>query len=341
MRKKIFSLVLVAALLVSALGIVLISASTDQYPDYAPMDVGPALRGSKPKLNFDPSDLTQLSAGSGSSVASSYVVGDIVTGLWYDDLSGLWLMDYEVRAIGTSAEVWVALDLEWPAGDTRPTPVVTDEQVDYLLNEVDTNIYPTDTNYFGEPDLHDGSNALMAAWGFGDYTDESGRSIIVISNIGDDNYYDETYPSYIAGFYWGVMEDYFDRNIINIDAYQWEERVGPDGARPYLYEGVIAHEYQHLIHADYLPGDETFINEGFADFAGMLCGYGIPWDHINTYLATPDNSLIHWGDQTDLNILADYGAAALFAIYLNDQFGDNFISDFMATGIPGFDGLNY
>jgi hypothetical protein len=52
MNKKIISLVLVAALLVSALGIVLVSSSTNQYPDYAPADVGPSLRASKPKLRL-------------------------------------------------------------------------------------------------------------------------------------------------------------------------------------------------------------------------------------------------------------------------------------------------
>jgi hypothetical protein len=72
----------------------------------------------------------------------------------------------------------------------------------------------------------------------------------------------------------------------------------------------------------------------------MLCGYGAPWGHINTYLATPDNSLTLWGDHGGLNILADYGAAALFAIYLNDQFGEDFISNYMLAGEPGYDGLN-
>jgi len=75
-------------------------------------------------------------------------------------------------------------------------------------------------------------------------------------------------------------------------------------------------------------------------FAEILCGYGIPWGDINSYLYTPDNSLTEWGDQGGINILADYGCAALWAVYLNDRFGGTFLSDYMTAGIPGVDGLN-
>jgi hypothetical protein len=46
---------------------------------------------------------------------------------------------------------------------------------------------------------------------------ESGRQVVLVSNIRDDNYYDPTYPNYIAGFYSPTFEAYFDRNIMSID----------------------------------------------------------------------------------------------------------------------------
>ena len=95
----------------------------------------------------------------------------------------------------------------------------------------------------------------------------------MVSNVRDDNYYDPTYPNYIAGFYSPTFEIYFDRNVMTIDAYDWANRVGPDGTRPYLYEGIFAHEYQHLLHDDYDFDEETLVNEGLADFAMIVTGY--------------------------------------------------------------------
>ena len=39
--------------------------------------------------------------------------------------------------------------------------------------------------------------------------------MVLVSNVEDDNYYDPTYPNYIAGFYSPSFEAYFDRNIMN------------------------------------------------------------------------------------------------------------------------------
>ena len=53
------------------------------------------------------------------------------------------------------------MNLAYPAGDPRPTPVITSEQVAYLLNEFETNIYPTEKDYFRAPDAHGGTNAIL------------------------------------------------------------------------------------------------------------------------------------------------------------------------------------
>jgi len=67
----------------------------------------------------------------------------------------------------------------------------------------------------------------------------------------------------------------------------------------------------------------------------------VDWHDINSFLYTPDNSLTEWGDQGDINILADYGAALLWTVYLSDHYGGaDFISHFVQAGIPGIDGIN-
>jgi hypothetical protein len=122
-----------------------------------------------------------------------------------------------------------------------------------------------------------------------------------------------------------VFEYYLDRNVISIDAYDWENRVGPDGARPYLYEGVFAHEYQHLLHDDYDSDEVNFINEGLSMFAEFFTGYVVGNDAYSTYEALPENSLVVWGDQGDREIVADYGMVFLYHMYLYEKFGQEFI----------------
>ena len=353
--KKLLVVTIAFVLLASAILITIPTSAAEDFseiPECEMIDVGPRLRKSTV-----PVDMSNAPTEPGHH-SPYFEVGDVWFWFTYDDYLGeIWFDTYELRAIGSVAEVWVqvpqTLEDWWSFPSTTPPkpnptnpPIVTQEQIDYILEEFETNIYPTDTGYFGVPDFHDGSYSPLGPYWY----EPTGRNVIQISNIRDEHYWTD-YPYFIGGFYWGLYEDYFDRNIINIDCYDWEHRVGPEGTewlpgiyvdRPYGYEGTVAHEYQHLIHADYVPGDDTFINEGCSMFAEILCygDLGISWSHINSYLYTPDNSLTDWGDQGGINILADYGAATLWAVYLNDQFGSSFWSDFMAAGIPGINGLN-
>jgi immune inhibitor A len=285
---------------------------------------------------------------------SYWNVGDIAYWLILDDYYGVYrLARFQLRAIGTTAEIWVQVNLGWPVGDTRAYPTILDSQIQYLLNEFQGKIYPTDTSYFGVPATRDGSNALLPSMlGLPSdyYTESSGRNVILVSNIRDESYYVPSYPYYVAGFFTSAFDTYFDRNIISIDSLSWQTRIGPPGTvwidnitvtnRAFTYESTIAHEYQHLIHHDYNPADPSFMNEGCSMYAEYLCGYGIDPSYLNSYFYTPDNSLTVWGDQGGINILADYGAAALWAIYLSDHYGGAaFLSYFVDAGVPGIDGV--
>ncbi|TXT56255.1 MAG: Immune inhibitor A peptidase M6 [Promethearchaeota archaeon] len=337
MKKKPIFLITILLISTFSLGFLSVAiASKEPLPDYEPIEVGPELRSKDlPIKGGVPESRLKTSASE---------VGDIKTWMTLDDNMGYYVFTpYMLRAASDNCEVWVQLDLSFPEGDPRETPIVTDEQCEYLLGEFDNNIYEADVNYFGEPNYHDGSYSLLEAWGYvppGYYSDPEGSNVILVSNIIDESYYDPEYPGYIAGFYSPSFEGFFDRNIISIDAYDWEDRVGPDGDRPYLYDSTIGHEYQHLIHDDYLPSDETYMNEACSLFAEPLCGYGIDPGQIEWFLATPDNSLTLWGDQGGINILADYGAACLWALYLTSHYGFNFMADYLHGGLVGIEGIN-
>ncbi|NVM19912.1 MAG: immune inhibitor A, partial [Candidatus Lokiarchaeota archaeon] len=185
--------------------------------------------------------------------------------------------------------------------------------------------------YFGTPNEHYGDPE-------GYYYNSDGRNVLLISNIRDELYYDRTYPYYTVGYYSPSIETEFDRNIITIDSLRWETRTGEGTGQ--VYEATTAHEYQHLIHDDYNPEDDDFMNEGCSMYSESLCGYPLAWGDIEAYLATPDNSLVEWADQGDYNILADYGCSLLWSIYLSDHYGGAaFLSKFVELGLPGIEGI--
>ena len=83
---------------------------------------------------------------------------------------------------------------------------------------------------------------------------------------------------------------------MHIDSFDWLNRTGPDAARPFMYEGTFAHEFEHLIHFDIDPDEPSRIDEGLADLAGFLCGYGHSEGHVAYYMVYhPFTPLTFWG----------------------------------------------
>jgi hypothetical protein len=334
-------LAVVSILMVSALP----TAVAAKPIDYSPVDVGPRIREWEATAELVKPD------DSGSGASTMAVVGatpvDTKYFLILNDYTGKYQPTYFTLydvGDGTSAQIWVQNNLAFPAGDPRVEPVITGEQMAYILAEFEENILLTESTFFGTPDMLDGSFAyLPSLLGLPAdyYYDATGKAIILVSNIRDENYYDSEYPVYIAGFYSSSFETYFDRNIISIDAYDWAKRMGPSGTRPYLYEGVVAHEWQHLLHDDYDSDEDLWINEGMAEFAEILCGYTPSLQgHIDAAAARPENSLTTWGDQGDLEILTDYGLAALFQVYLWENFGVDTIQDLFHNPDNGISGVD-
>jgi hypothetical protein len=347
MREKILAIVSVLALMLGLMGGAMSVQAAPPPPDYRPVDVGAEIR----EWEATPDRIAPMPAfddeAAGADAATESLddcILDMKMWLSLDNYTGFYFFTYfYLVAQSDNSQIWVQTDLSWPEGDPRETPVVTCEQAAYMVDEFDNNIHPTNTAFFGTPDPHDGSYSLLEAWGYfppGYYYDEAGRQVVLVSNVRDANYYDPTYPYYIAGFYSPSFEAYFDRNIMSIDSYDWENRTGPDGARPYLYEGTFAHEFQHLIHDDVDPDEELWLNEGCSDFSEFLCGYGHPTSHVDSFATYPENSLVAWEDQGDLELLADYGHVYLWTLNLYEHFGGPFIQAMVnnpANGIESVD----
>ena len=339
-----------------------VGAAARTLPDYEPVDWKTGWAGEVDMPTIEDSELSSSSFQSVDSFASTPPVGTTVWDWYIEAISGEGWMT--LRALSGNVEIWVQNNLLFPEGDPRNDDpynlAITEDMVQYLADEFNNVMYPTDTAYFGAPEDRDGTMTIFEQMGwdpaYWDWiaTDNPQRVILKVLNYRDENYYDPTYPYYVAGFYSSTYtRTYYKRNMIHIDSWRWWQRLGPEGyqwfseqpdllvTRPNLYESVTTHEYQHNIHRDWNPDSPSFMNEGCSMYAEILCGYGISWGHVNSYLYTPDNSLTVWGDQGDINILADYGAATLWAVYLSDHYGGPAIlSRYVEAGIPGIEGVD-
>ncbi|MFX1447992.1 MAG: hypothetical protein ACFFCG_07625, partial [Promethearchaeota archaeon] len=225
------------------------------------------------------------------------------------DAYEFWLINgyyYFINPIGDGTQPWLRF------GD-----VITDEMLDYMVDEFDNNMYPTMMEIYGVPASRpdDGID-----------TDRD-KIWTLIFNIRDDAYYNPAATSYIAGYFSLADSNTYQKNIMHIDTYEWQYRCGDADnswfdanhprANPNMYEGTFAHEYEHMIHADIDPDEPSWVDEGLADMAGFFCGYGHSESHIAYYIVYhPFTSLTFWGSG-----LEDYGASYLFQLYLFEHFG--------------------
>ena len=166
---------------------------------------------------------------------------------------------------------------------------------------------------------------------------------------------------------------------MSIDSFDWLHRTGanppnepfdrplrqPAGRSPFRYEGIFAHEYQHLLEFWASPGRGHVGQRGPLRLRDHRHGVRLPaahdrassrWDgHIQTFLGwrtvvdavEPDpaadggaeNSLTIWDDQGDLETLADYGAAWTFMEFLHSRYGPAFMTDLHNEDVNGLEGL--
>jgi hypothetical protein len=293
----------------------------------------------------------------------------------------VYLKEYTLRGVGKNIEVWVAsgpgpdgiVGTSFPADDCRnvipDSTTVTDAQVKRLVNEYDRNILPKESKAFSVAPERDGTKPQENELTKGLTFTGAGQNVVtLVDNVRDPNFYDfPTNQTYVAGFFSRQFNELTDRNIMTIDAYDWAHRTGdnpPDDqdasdicrsrpARANQYEGVFAHEYQHLLQYYADPDEGNMLNEGLSDYAESIVGYGHTTrtvfqkgneSHLTCFngfgtvgtkynpnpqaCGGPQNSLTLWGDEGEgSEILADYGNAWSFLLYVRDRFGPTIIED--------------
>ena len=345
MKKKIITITIIALLTLSSFGLLFTTLLTPAAASRVDLSAeGPFAIGATPDMlgekevaireyaaEVGTAEATQASPmGDPATIGEELLisVSDMGLGMSYDEtfivvmdgLHGIILIEkaaFDGYNATTDEFVFPNPNLVW-----RDEDRISTTKLAYLLDEFDYNIYPTDTGIFGQH-LPRG--------------DEGQKVWILIHNIRDESYYDPAQTSYVAGYFSASEDAENNKNMMHIDSYNWEDRTGPGVARPYLYEGVFAHEFQHLIHFDQDPDEPSWVDEGCADLAMFMCGYGHSSGHIMYYFAYHAyTSLTFWG-----GALEDYGASYLFALYLYEHYGGAaFFTDLLqeqANGIAGIE----
>jgi len=106
-----------------------------------------------------------------------------------------------------------------------------------------------------------------------------------------------------------------------------------------LYETVLAHEFQHMVHWHNDRNEETWVNEGLSELAQEVAGYPPDLGFAGVYARNPDTQLNTWNIDPDDNG-RHYGGAYLFMAYFLQRFGEDLMRAVVSqpeNGTRGFD----
>lgn len=192
----------------------------------------------------------------------------------------------ELRSISEHVYFWVEEGIS-----------ADEKEIQNLVSTFENKIYPTNREFFGSewsPGV-DGDPHLYIL-----YANGLGRSLAGYFSSADEY-------SPLAHEFSNAHEMF----LLNADNIQ----LGSE----YTY-GVLAHEFQHMIHWYRDRNEETWLNEGFSELASFLNGYdGGGFD--SAYVRNPDIQLNDW-PTNPRQTPPHYGSAFLFLTYFLDRFGD-------------------
>lgn len=102
--------------------------------------------------------------------------------------------------------------------------------------------------------------------------------------------------------------------------------------------GVLAHEYQHMIHWYQDRNEKSWLNEGFSELAAFINGYyESGFDSI--YMANTDIQLNDWPNNS-FNTTPHYGASFLFVNYFLNRFGEDATKILVRNPENGLDSID-
>ncbi|MEA4906564.1 MAG: immune inhibitor A [Anaerolineaceae bacterium] len=261
--------------------------------------------------NNDPRDLGLRLAGIADipetleTPPQVYAVGDRQT-FWVSnvDTNENFQVETVLEYKGDSLYFWVESGVEFNQDD-----------LDQLAGTFEDKIYPTDREFFGSewnPGIdNDPHLYIVYARGLG-------------SNLaGYFSSADSVHP--LAHEYSNAHEMF----LLNADNVILDE--------DFTY-GVLADEFQHMIHWYRDRNEESWMNEGFSELAAFLNGYDVGgFDYL--FASNPDLQLNDWPNDSNATS-PHYGAGFMFLTYFLDRFGEDATKALVADPANGMDSID-
>ncbi len=116
-----------------------------------------------------------------------------------------------------------------------------------------------------------------------------------------------------------------------------------------FYNGVLAHEFQHMIHWNNDRNETTWLNEGCSELAMELANRTYPGSAMvydvggseYAYLDSPDTQLNTWPEVGETGSASPhYGASYLFMSYFLDRFGEEATKALVAHEVNGLESVD-
>ena len=184
-----------------------------------------------------------------------------------------------------------------------------------LANIFENQIYPTNRDVFG------------SEWSPG-VDGDSHLYVVYASGLGDSiaGYFSSSNEFHPLAHEYSNMHEIF---MLSADNQKFNDSYT---------NGVLAHEFQHMIHWYQDRNETTWLNEGLSELAAFINGYDVGgFDYI--YTQNTDIQLNHWPNDS-AGTSAHYGASFLFINYLYDQLGQDLIQALVAHQGNGFSSLD-
>jgi immune inhibitor A len=143
----------------------------------------------------------------------------------------------------------------------------------------------------------------------------------------------------VAGYFWGPDE--YSRLVNEFSNEKEMFYINLDGSmKPgtSFYDGVLAHEFQHMIHWHTDRNEDTWVNEGMSELAMQLNDFDVGGSDL-AFSLSPDTQLNTWPDDGPGAAGANYGGSYLLVAYFLDRFGQEATQALVAhpaNGTAGF-----
>jgi hypothetical protein len=216
--------------------------------------------------------------------------------------------DVTASLVSKEPNVYMWVDNDWLS-------LVDQNAVEAAGQEFDAKIIPRDRSLFGRE------------WSPGIDCDVR-LHVLHTSNTAAGGYFSSV-DQYIVA----VREDSNEKEMFYIDL---EGIGGPDQIGSSFYLGVLAHEFQHMIHFHTDRNEDTWANEGLSDLAMFLNDYDIGGADF-AFAFLPNTQLNFWPEGGGGG--ENYGAAFTFWLYFYDKYGERGIQDIVADPRNGLDGV--